>query len=341
MKVMPTLTPFLKRCSGESYLRRRNARASVPIDIVVHDITVVLPGAAQERPRIEINNIVRKDKGEVLLLARAHELVFRAVGENVVANDIFSTVMLVKTGAFAPVNHVVFKKDVCAPFVGVESPPTIGVRPHVMNQIVAQDRSFLNSQCVNAAHVAEHALADVVKVIKLDNVVVAGSFLIAPVPSYGNRCVIKVMNMIVRDSILTALKNDQTDGGRINTAELVQVVVANDVAVVRFKRVLALRRLADADAARAYVVNSIPNDPATLATLSQFQGVSTEMRKDGIFNHTVHRAFSQDITAHVDGRLCVQVTVFGQTPVRVCKGQSLQNDVLHGFFRRKIPFDTQ
>ena len=65
------------------------------------------------------------------------------------------------------------------------------------------------------------------------------------------------------------------------------------------------------------------------------------MRKDGIFNHTVHRAFSQDITAHVDGRLRVQVTVLGQTPVRVCKGQSLQNDVLHGFFRRKIPFDTQ
>src|SRR5439155_23829054 len=113
----------------------------------------------------------------------------------------------------------------------------------------------------------------------------AGSFPIASIPSNANSRVIKVMNMIVRDSILTALKNDQADGGRINTAELVQVVVANDVAVVRFKRVLALRRLADADAARAYVVNSIPNDPATLATLPQFQGLSTDMRKNRISNH--------------------------------------------------------
>src|SRR2546428_2410608 len=105
MKVMPTLTPFLKRCSGQSDFRRRSARASVPIDIIVHNVTVVLPTAAQQRPGIEINNIVRKDKGEVLLLARAHELVFRAEGENVIANDIFTTVMLVKAGASAPENH--------------------------------------------------------------------------------------------------------------------------------------------------------------------------------------------------------------------------------------------
>src|SRR2546425_2685376 len=280
MKVMPTLTPFLKRCSGQSQFRRGSARASVPIDIVVHDKTVVLPSAAQKRPGIEIDNIVRKDKGEVLLVARAHELVFRAEGENVVANDIFATVMLVKAGALAPVNHVVFEQDVGASFVGVKSPAAIRVRPHVMNQIVAQDRSVLNSQCVNAAHVAEHALADVVKVIELDDVVVAGRFLITPIPSHGNGRVIKVVNMIVRDSILTALKNDQTDRGRINTAELVQVVVANDMAAVHFKRVLALRRLADANAARAYVVNFIPNDPTTLATFALLQGVSTEMSQD-------------------------------------------------------------
>src|SRR2546425_6214791 len=310
MKVMPTLTPFLKRCSGQSQFRRGSARASVPIDIVVHDKTVVLPSAAQKRPGIEIDNIVRKDKGEVLLLARAHELVFRSEGENVVANDIFAAVMLVKAGALAPVNHVVFEHDVRASFVGVKSPATVRVRPHVMNQIVAQDRSLLNSQRVNAAHVAEHALADVVKVIELDDVVPAGRFLIAPIPSHGNRRVIKVVNMIVRDPILTALKNDQTDGGRINTAELMKMVVVDDMAVAHFKRVLALRRLADANAARANVVNFIRDDVATLATFSQLEGVSTEMSKDAIFYHAVHRAFSQDVAAHVDGSLGVQVTVF-------------------------------
>ena len=88
-------------------------------------------------------------------------------------------------------------------------------------------------------------------------------------------------------------------------------------------------------------MNFVPNYPTTLATLSQLQGVSTEMSKDAIFNHTVHRAFSQDIAADVDSRLRVQVTVFAQTPVRVRKGQSAQNDVLHGFLRGEIAFDAQ
>src|SRR5437773_1730231 len=302
---------------------------------------VVRPSAAQQRPGNEINHIVRKDKGEVLLLARAHELVFGSEGENVVANDIFATVMLVEAGALAPVNHVVFEQDVGAPFVGVKSPAAVGVRLHVMDQIVAQDRSLLNSQRVNAAHVAEHTLADVVKVIELDDVVVAGRFLIAPIPSHGNGRIIKVVNMIVRDPILTALKNDQTDGGRINTAELMKMVVVDDMAVAHFKRVLALRRLADANAARANVVNFVPTYPTTLATLSQLQGVSTEMSKDAIFNHTVHRAFNQDIAAHVDGTLPVQGTVFVQAPVRVRQGQSAHNDVPHGFLPGEIAFDTQ
>src|SRR5437773_11317239 len=112
MKVMPALAPFLKRCSGEADFRSRSVRASVPIDIIVDHITVVLPTAAQQRSGIEIDDIVCKDKGEVLLLARAHELVFGAEGENVVANDIFPTVVLVKAGAITPVNHVVFEHDV-------------------------------------------------------------------------------------------------------------------------------------------------------------------------------------------------------------------------------------
>src|SRR5262245_53406609 len=239
----------------------------------------------------------------MLFLARAHKLVFRAEGENVVADIIVAAVMLVKPGAFAPVNHVVFEYDVRAPFVGVKSPTPVGVRSHVVNQIVAQDRPLLDSQGVNAAHVAEHALAYIMQMIELDDVVVTGRFLITPIPSHRNGRVIKVMNVIVRDSIPAALKNDQTNGRRINSAELVQVVVFDNMAVIEFKHVLALRRLAEANAARANVKDFIPNDRTTLATLAQFQGVSSKMSKDAIFKHAVHRPFSQDIPAHMNGGL--------------------------------------
>src|SRR2546422_1356035 len=113
-----------------------------------------------------------------------------------------------------------------------------------MDQVVAQDCSFLDAQRVNAAHIAQHALADVVEMIELDDVFTAGRFLITPVPSDGDGGVVKVVNVIVHDVILAALENDDADCRREDAPELMQMVVSDDLAEVLFKRVLPPRRFA-------------------------------------------------------------------------------------------------
>jgi len=82
--------------------------------------------------------------------------------------------MLVEARAFTAINHVVSSRMSVAPFVRVESPAAVGIGLHIVNQVVAQNGSLLDAQRVNAAHVAQHALADVVEMIELNEVVAAG-----------------------------------------------------------------------------------------------------------------------------------------------------------------------
>src|SRR6266513_2681895 len=103
-----------------------------------------------------------------------------------------------------------------------------------MDQGDAQDCSFLDAERVNPAHIAQHALADVVEMIELDEVVPTRRFLIAPVPSNGDGGVVKVVNVIVRDVILAALENDNTHRRREDAPELMQMVVSDDLAEVLF-----------------------------------------------------------------------------------------------------------
>src|SRR5690242_10825859 len=225
---------------------------------------VVLPIAPQQRSGVEINNVVREDKRDVLLLARAHQLIFVPEGEDVIADDIVTAVMLVETRAFAVMNDVVFQQDVCAAFVRVESPAAVGERVYIVNQIISQDGSLLDSERVDAPHVAQHALADVVQMIELNHVVAAGSFLITPVPAHRNGSVVEIMDVIVRDVIVPALKDDDADSRRKHPSELMQMIVADLVAQVLFKRIDPGRRLANPDSSRVEVEEFIRNDRAVL-----------------------------------------------------------------------------
>ena len=116
---MPAPPPFGEAGTGEFHCVRRGIRPRVKVKVVIHLVTLVLPIAAQQIARIEIDNVVGEDKGDVLLLARAHKLVLFAEGEDVVAKNVVAPVMLVKTGALATINHVVLQHDVGAAFVRV------------------------------------------------------------------------------------------------------------------------------------------------------------------------------------------------------------------------------
>jgi len=115
--------------------------------------------------------------------------------------------MLMEPGAFGAVNDVVLDQDIRAAFIGVNAPAAIGERVDIMDQVYCGSRCLSGCPGVNGAHVAQHALADIVKMIELDDVIVTRCFLIAPVPTHGNGGIIQVVNVIVGDAILTALEH--------------------------------------------------------------------------------------------------------------------------------------
>src|SRR5437667_3173540 len=162
MLIMSALPPFVQRSSGKLHRARGSGRPGIEIEVVIRPVMVVRPIAAEQIAGVEINNVVREDKGNVFFLARSRDLVLRAESEDIVANVIPAAIVLVEPGAFATVNHVVLQHDVGAAFVRVKSPAAVGMRVHLMNQVVANYSPLLNAKRIDAAHVAEHTLADVV-----------------------------------------------------------------------------------------------------------------------------------------------------------------------------------
>src|SRR5437868_96595 len=105
---------------------------------------------------------------------RAHELMLFVEGKNVVSQDVFFPVVLMESCALAAIDDIVLQNDSSAPLIRIKSPTAISERVHIMDQVVAHDRSCLRSECIYAAHVTEQAFADVVHVIELDHICAAG-----------------------------------------------------------------------------------------------------------------------------------------------------------------------
>src|SRR5262249_45095517 len=125
-----------------------------------------------------------KSEGIMRFLASPHELVLSAEGKDVVTDRIVSTIMLVESCALAPINDIALEHNLRAAFIRIQAPTAVGEGVHVMDQVVADHRAFLNAKRINSTHVAQDGLADVVEVVELDNILTARRFLIAPVPTY-------------------------------------------------------------------------------------------------------------------------------------------------------------
>ena len=146
------------------------ADAGIEVNVVVDFVTVAGPIAAKKAAGIEVNNIVCEDETDVGFIAGALQLGLAVERENVVIDEIGFAVMLVETVALTAVNDVAFQHDSRTAFVGVKPPAAIDGDVHIVDEVIAENRAGLEAECVNAAHVAEHFLADIVEVIEFDDV---------------------------------------------------------------------------------------------------------------------------------------------------------------------------
>jgi len=251
-----------------------------------------------------------------------------AEGEDVVAYDIFASVMLVEAGALGAIDDIVLPNDIRAAFIRIQTPAAVGEGVDVVDQIVADDGAALDAQCIDSAHVAEHKLADVVHVIELDDIFAAGRLLVAPVPADRNRRVIEIVDMVVRDAIAAALQNKDADGRWVNHAEMVHFVVGYDLAVVLLEWLLAFGGFADANSTATDVEHLVADNLSSLAAAAKFQGIAGQVRERAVRHHAIHCAFRPNVAVRGYRCLSVRITVLAQCPIGVTECESTKGNVV-------------
>ena len=123
-------------------------------------------------------------------------------GEDIVADDVGFTVVLVVAAAFSSKYDVVFDDFVRASLVGVDAPAAVAKAIDIVDPVADDASPGLDSEGVDTAHVAENALADVVNVVVGDDVVVGLTLGVAPGPADGDAGVVEVGDFVVTDFVI-------------------------------------------------------------------------------------------------------------------------------------------
>jgi hypothetical protein len=299
--VLSAGTPGLPGVLAEPDLRFRDSCRIPPhVGPVQELVGGTAPVRAEPFPPVADHHVAFEHEGAVRLGTGAHHGMVHVVHDQVVPHPVVASVMLVETRVGAAVHDVVLHHDPGAAFVGVERPSAVAIAADVVEQVVPHDCPRLRAQGVDAAHVAEQPLADVVGVVELDDVVVARRRGVAPVPADRDRGVEEVVETVVRDVVRGAVEDEDPAGGREDPAQGVQVVVLDPVGVAGLRRdrpgfrgVLGRKRgRANTDAAGAKFLEPVGADAPVPAADADPEAVATEVGEGGLLDRDpmgVHR----------------------------------------------------
>ncbi len=288
------------------------------------------PVAGEDFAGIETDDVVREDEAAMGFGPRALQLGLGVEGEDVVVDEVGFAVMLVETGALAAIDDVAFEHDSGTAFVGVKAPRAVFEFRDVVNEVVAEDRSGLKAEGVDAAHVAEHPLPYVVEVIEFNDVAAARRGPVSPGPSDGDGGVESIVDFVVSDIVRGAQQDQNADGGGVDEADVVNVIVRNGVAVIgRFVRAVEVG-FADADAAAAEVGHFAASDGVVATGATEINRVTAEPHEKAIAPSTRIGPKSFDCAADFDGRLRIEIAPFLKRPISAGEGEAFEGDVADG-----------
>ena len=122
--------------------------------------------------------------------------------------------MLVVAVAGAVEADIALQHHVRRAFVGVERPTAVKAAAYVVDQVVVNPGAGLDAEQIDAAHVAEQLLAEVVDVVEADPVFAGDLFGVAPAPAAGDPGVVEVVDVVVFDQVAEGVP-DQDSGGAV------------------------------------------------------------------------------------------------------------------------------
>src|SRR5512140_691601 len=108
------------------------------------------------------------------------DLSFLAKSQDIVPEDVLFPVMLVDAAVAHVINEVIFQEDAGAGLIRIEPPPSVARRVDLVNDVVANDCAFRWAERVNAAHIAQNAIPQVMEMVVLNPVYLGGALVVTP-----------------------------------------------------------------------------------------------------------------------------------------------------------------
>ena len=291
--VIAEFLPSLEIHAGEGHGISRRVEVAVVVDLGPDAI----PGTAKQGTGLPVHDVVLEREGKMVFDPSRRDLRVLAADQDVVADHVLFAVVLVEAAGLGVVDQVVLHRDAGTALVGIQSPAAVGVGVDVVEDIVADDGAFGRPQRVDAAHVAQHAVAQVMDVVETDAVVLGEPVAISPTPAGGNAGVVEVGDVVVGHRVVAALSNPDADGRRVDPAAMVDDVVVHRDVMRPFGQVAADSALADANTAGAEVGQVAVADLAVLAAAAEPGGVVARVQDLAVDDRNVSR------TVRHDGRL--------------------------------------
>ena len=142
-----------------------------------------------------------------------------------------------------------------------------------MDEVAVDACSGLESEEVDASHVGEDAVSEVVDMVPADAVFAGDGVVEAPVPADGDAGVGEVMDVVVFDEVAEGVGDEDADGAEVGESDVVDVVVEDGDAAGGEGGVVVDGGTADADAAGAEVMEVVVFDADVGAAGGDFESV--------------------------------------------------------------------
>ena len=214
--------------------------------------------------------------------------------------------------------------------VVVESPAAVAIGIDVVNMVIADGGAVGDAEGVDATHVAQHALADVVDVIELDGVVVGERILVPPPPADGDAGVKEVGDFVVRDLVEGALADpDAVRAGEDSPAVMDDAIVDDVVAGIKSDFPGRLLCFADAHATGAEIMQMAVHDAAVVATGAEPYSVRAGVSDLAVLEIHMARAVGHDDGGNGDFGLRIGMALRWENVLAVFEREAFESQILN------------
>ena len=254
--------------------------------------------------------------------------------EDVVLDEIVASVMLVKASRRRPVDTIAPHHNPRGALVCIEAPAAVVVAGDVVDHVPFHHGAGRHTERVDASHVGEHAMAEVVDVVGGNANVVRAALHVAPDPADRHAGVSEVVDIAVLDRAVGGVADPDAHPRCMDPAPVADRGVANrdPLDSPRHSGRIAPRpgaaAGADQHAAAAKIGEVAPLDGAVRTAAAKLNRVAAHVSHATVHKGNMPQVRRRDRRCHIDIGLWERLAGWWKCPVSVGKGQPLEAHML-------------